>query len=182
MPNSFCPGLSAQGLKISQLCFSKKRSDSCCYPPDSNSRHLAHLPYLRCSNQLGCASNLGGRGTHHVLNHHPLDLGLGVKGVGLKVEGNETRVVHRVASGFESNQGSPNNLRASASQRCAAAPRRAFFKAHRLFVSLKFRLASNPEEEEEGVSQVDLPRSFPTVYLNENVARAGQLTCANCVY
>ena len=28
---------------------------------DSNSRHLPHLPYLRCASQLGCASKLGGR-------------------------------------------------------------------------------------------------------------------------
>ena len=34
----------------------------CCHPPDSNSRHFPHLPYLRCARQLGCASTLGGGG------------------------------------------------------------------------------------------------------------------------
>ena len=32
--------------------------DSRCHPPDSNSRHLALLPYLRCASQLGCASKV----------------------------------------------------------------------------------------------------------------------------
>ena len=43
----------------SQNKFCRRTNDSRCHPPDSNSRHLAHLPYLRCASQLGCASKLG---------------------------------------------------------------------------------------------------------------------------
>jgi hypothetical protein len=71
-------------LFVSRMLFCRRTHDCRCHPQDSNSRHLAHLPYLRCASQLGCASKLRGGGLHIRL-HHPRTQSPGAAGSRLQL-------------------------------------------------------------------------------------------------